>query len=433
MSRSDIRRLAFALTAVVLAVTAASCGVSRQAPVQLADNRPHRLSDDHPLRVAGAQPFGDVVQLDIVIDPDGTVRSARPIGGFEPAFAAARAEVEGWRYEPVLRNRQMVAARFEDRVIVVPADRPIARHVPFPEIRDPSSIRIGFAQHGTCFAPCLTYSVEIAADGIVSFDGEVDTIIAGRHTATVSPGAVSALVDLFRNSDFFSFDDEDFPWMGADLPSSTLWISFDGRTKSFEDRSRPDVPAQIATLQAAVIRTSGADKWILGTDETLDLLRAGGVDLRSSSAAALVAGAMAQHRSDFLRSLLAAGSPLDGPKGMPGSYALVIAASRDDRDATAVAEAAAARGTPDEKSAALVIAARLGDLELLRRLLSGGADPNAGNAEGTRPLDVIYSEDAALQLLAAGARSAPSRRGSTTLRDQAREAGWTRVLAKLGR
>lgn len=68
---------------------------------------------------------------------------------------------------------------------------------------------------------------------------------------------------------------------------------------------------------------------------------------------------------------------------------------------------------------------------VVRVLLSAGVDPN-GAMPRSPPLLSVGSEDASLALLQGGADPDVRSPEGVSIRDRAREEGWTRLLAKLG-
>jgi hypothetical protein len=161
------------------------------------------LSGQKPIRVGEGQASDLRVCLDIVTEPDGTVRSAKgtaeparqndqskDVARFAPGVAAAEKEALRWRYWPVLRNGQPVAATFREVVDINPAAHRPERHIPFPEVRSDSKIEIQLAR-SACYGWCATYKVEIDGNGSIVFDGvENVRAVPIRLTQTPTRGSV---------------------------------------------------------------------------------------------------------------------------------------------------------------------------------------------------------------------------------------------------
>ena len=137
-------------------------------------------------------------------------------------------------------------------------------HVPFPEIRDWSSLRITL-NRSACYGKCPTYEIEIHGDGTVLFDGKENVAITGRHTAKIPHGSLVELVDVFRKADYFSLA-ERYAAGVTDYPTYVSSISFDGVSKSVLDYvgRRAGMPPSVSGVEAAIDHLSGAYKWIRG-------------------------------------------------------------------------------------------------------------------------------------------------------------------------
>lgn len=331
--------------------------------------------------------------------------------------------------------------------------------------KDWPSVRIGLSR-SACYGSCPVYSVEIAGDGTVTYEGGPYTVIQGRHQAKVPRAALERLVAQAEAADFFALQPV-YEASVTDMPAYTLTLSIDGRQHLVWDYLGREVgmPAAVTALEDEIDRVAGTGRWVSGTEETIPLLKAAGFDFRSEAAADLLADAARGERMAFLQGLLAEGAPLGGRGSGRGSLALLHAARGKAGVEAALIETALKRGTRPDLTQALGIAAQAGDAPHVRELLAhggdvdgrliagltpimlaaspetvgllaaAGADLNARAENGATALRMASSEDVALALLAAKADPAVGTDpwgNKTPFRDQAREAGWTRVLAKLG-
>lgn len=145
-------------------------------------------------------------------------------------------------------------------------NRPAVK-VPFPQIRDWSSLRIRL-ERTTCYGWCPAYSVEIDGNGSVSWFGWHFVEAKGSRTSRVPQEKVRALYDAFVKADFFWTLDE-YVAPITDLPTSTVTISFDGKQKMVVDYAGGHVgmPKVIDDLEDAIDALAGTKEWIGHTRE----------------------------------------------------------------------------------------------------------------------------------------------------------------------
>lgn len=144
--------------------------------------------------------------------------------------------------------------------------RPDVR-VPFPPIKDWSSLHIRL-ERTPCYGWCPAYSVEITADGSVTWFGRHYVEAKGGRSAQVPPEKVRALYAAFVKADFFwTFDKYEAPI--TDLPTHVISISYDGREKTIVDYAGTHVgmPKAIDDLEEAVDTLAGTKAWIGQTRE----------------------------------------------------------------------------------------------------------------------------------------------------------------------
>lgn len=338
---------------------------------------------------------------------------------------------------------------------------------PFPKVAEASKVDIRLMR-SACFGWCPAYVVDITGDGSVTYEGFSSVAVSGRFQDRIAPTEVAALVGMFEQADFFSLNDEYIADI-TDSPFYSVTLTIDGRTKKVIDYvgKMAGMPDVVTELEDAIDRTAGTAKFVKGTPETIPALRRAGFDVTSEKAATFLADALEIQNYAYASDLILAGVPLNGRTSrqqLPAFELLFPLATspRSDLERTSLlfSRAAAERGTRQDRSVALVIAARLGDVALVRRLIAMGVDPvveesqigpytalhTASSAAIARTLLkagidpdvsgqwspnavlVTGSEDVAL-LLAGKGLSSETR---TALIARAREKGWTRLLAKLG-
>ena len=458
-------------------VQAAGDAPNRSAPnslppqpvAQIAES-PLRLHDERPVRVGEGERSDLRVWLDIVVDPTGVVRFARgnaeprprddtpkTSAQFAPAIAAAEQEALTWRYSPTLRNGQPVAAFFREVVEINPAVHKPERRIQFPEMRSDSKVEI-ILMRSACYGWCPTYKVQIGGNGSVVFDGVENVQASGSHSAAVSRIDVEGLVKKFRDSNFFSLND-DYISPVTDIPRYFVSIRIDDIQKRivYDDHSASvGMPDAVASLGDAIDAVAGTADWIKETNPALPSLKARGLKPESLTGGVVLSDAIRQRQWELAETLIAAGAPLSDAIGVAAYYPCT------DAIRTKIVEAAISRGTKRDRTQALTVASRLGDITFVRQLLARGADPNGSASEGEAPLFGVYSsaaaqllvaagadvavrnsygwttlmragsEDAALYLLDVGVDPSVKDRDGETIADRARKLGWSRLLARLG-
>lgn len=191
------------------------------------------------------------------------------------------------RFKPFERDGHPVAAEFDDLIqqevqdYVGPQDRHFAAHV------KPRDIRIAMLRTG-CFGTCPAYWVEVRGDGRVSYQGYGHVLVEGEHRWQVSPVAVAALVDRFRQADYIRLKGY-YSVDVTDLPSTTTRLSLGrqhkfvydyggalGRDMAAQGRlagADPAMPEVVTELEDAIDAVAGTASWVRGDDRTLALLR----------------------------------------------------------------------------------------------------------------------------------------------------------------
>lgn len=370
-----------------------------------------------PLRSPRPAPPHTSVQLELVVDKTGIVRSARPIAGPEDLYDASVAAALSWRFIPTVRDGAPVAVRFVSHLLIIPPEILPATHLPFPEVDDLSGVSISILNTG-CWGPCPTFRVEIAGTGLVHFHG--DAPIAADLDYRVPTEKVAALVDAFRDANFFSLRDA-YEVEMTDVPTVTTTITVGGRTKSIYDNQgwMMGMPEALSRLEAEIVKTAMVPDLIGCGEPAVALLRAAAIDF--SRAANLLAGTVNCEDGTLFRTLLEAGAPLTGGTG-GWRGTLDEMAFRDDDRRSAVISAALERPNAEDRAVGLRLAIRAGDAALVRTLAEGPygiAAIDGRDADGATPLLVaasLGSADMVRLLLELGAAAqARDFKGSTAL------------------
>lgn len=138
-----------------------------------------------------------------------------------------------------------------------------AQRVPFPPIVDWASLRIVLQRSG-CFGTCPIYSVEIAGDGRVLYNGERFVAVLGKHRRTIPPAEVRALYDSFRRADFFWLLD-DYRAPIFDGPLYSVSLTYDGHSKTVIDYlgGAIGMPHDVIDLEDLIDKTANTQRWIV--------------------------------------------------------------------------------------------------------------------------------------------------------------------------
>jgi hypothetical protein len=177
-----------------------------------------------------------------------------------PEFcSAAEAAAREVKYHPFIRNGQPVPAEFDERVLVFPPERTPVQHIPFPEVRDRSTVKISLWR-GRCYGLCPIYRVEIKGDGTVHcLEDPARPSGCGKRLTSISQEAVQQLVNLFREADYFSLDDS-YSAEVDDVPAFETSIEVDGHLKKVRDYDGLHVgmPMSVVKLEAAIDQVAGS-------------------------------------------------------------------------------------------------------------------------------------------------------------------------------
>jgi ankyrin repeat protein len=332
------------------------------------------------------------VTVEVAVDGEGHVVSARAVDGPTQYHAAAEAAARLDRFVPFLLDGAPVTARFVSSRPVFQEVRPTI-HIPFPEIGVPADVTIAMSV-SSCLGGCPAYDVAITGDGWVTFDGESLVAALGTHTYRADPAAVADLIEAFRTADFFTVANG-YNSQLIDESRIRLSITIGDRTKTViaQVGLLAGMPTSVAELEAAVGAIARTEEMIEGSAATVATMKAGGFDLGGAAGASALVNATECCSDDYFAALLDAGVALTG-RDDDGTPVSLMALLRDNGIAAtrAIVEAAIERGSAEERTLALFGAALVDD-DLVRRLVSLPHDPadiDAARGPGERPL-LIWS------------------------------------------
>lgn len=113
---------------------------------------------------------------------------------------------------------------------------------------------------GPCFGFCPVYDVTVFADGDVDFEPGFNRGEIGEPVGAVSQAEVKKLLDAVKTMDFFSLDDRYSNDGITDLPSATITVKLNEKTKSiYMYGLEEDIPDSLEDLARLVDEVTGID------------------------------------------------------------------------------------------------------------------------------------------------------------------------------
>ncbi|OYU02638.1 MAG: hypothetical protein CFE36_04160 [Sphingomonadaceae bacterium PASS1] len=188
-------------------------------------------------------------------------------------------------------------------------------------------------QRTACYGSCPDYKVTIDGQGNVVFttrpplDGGDSAVhrefsistgvrVSGTYRTVVSKADVVTLLQKFKAADFFSLKDE-YSAAVTDNPTYILSIDTGNGRKTVVDYvgKEAGMPAVVTTLQEAVDRVAGTERWINGLPSVIPILKAANADFHGIIGLELMDAAAERGDLATLRKLKTMGAPLfgDGP------------------------------------------------------------------------------------------------------------------------
>jgi hypothetical protein len=127
----------------------------------------------------------------------------------------------------------------------------------------PSSIGSISLERTPCFGFCPSYSVSIAADGAVTYNGQRFVRVTGEQHGQADPAALAALRQHILAADFFNLQDQ-YRARVTDLPSARVTVERDGASKSVLDYGGEMVgmPHAVREIQQEIDRVAGTAQWV---------------------------------------------------------------------------------------------------------------------------------------------------------------------------
>jgi len=140
--------------------------------------------------------------------------------------------------------------------------------VPSAPSTQPYSDLVVTMQRGLCYGTCPVYRLTIHGDGNVDYEGILYVAIQGPRSTKISSDEIQELIGAIENAAFFSLKDE-YVAYGKDLPSVTLSITIDGRSKSIWHSPALDcsgkldnAPRELCELESKIDEIVNSDQWV---------------------------------------------------------------------------------------------------------------------------------------------------------------------------
>ncbi|HET9191240.1 MAG TPA: ankyrin repeat domain-containing protein [Vicinamibacterales bacterium] len=263
-----------------------------------------------------------------------------------------------------------------------------------------------------CFGDCPVYTVTIDARGNVAYEGKASVRVTGKATDRVPVARVRDLLDTIERIGFFKLSEQyreirnpdGTLTIVTDLPTTFVTVTMAGRTKRVEDYV--GAPPDLRELEREVDAVANTRRWLRIDGPTLRRL-AGNGQLSPRQREKFLLEALLYDDVDVLTALLDLGVEANAPYGEGNFLPIVMVQSaaaaraliaagasvvaRDERGESALGRAASRppeltevllkAGAPADLqvdldgSTALIWAASLGNIGVVRLLLAAGANP----------------------------------------------------------
>ncbi|HEX5284404.1 MAG TPA: ankyrin repeat domain-containing protein [Bryocella sp.] len=375
------------------------------------------------------------VQLDVIVNENGRVESAKPIDGPQQFYQRAQAIETRKEFEPIRVDGSIVRAHLTDSVQVLPPERWNPTPQPFPANPILSTISMSLERTG-CLGSCPTYRVSISGLGDVVFS-QVDgyqgyVAVPGTHHWIIKQQAVMDLLDEFRKAHFLSaLNSYQCNW--TDLPSQTITLAINGRTQSVVDYGGAVVglPSSIQALEQRIDDVAGTARWVNGNDETLSALRAEQWNFAANTPEniALFNASIQRNNSDLVHLFVIAKAPIVSPDPQNAPVCTATATGNIELvEQLLSGQPSHYKIPPEIADECLSVAARSGSLPLVELWLNRGGHPtpvppikppsdNAGYDPGSPLLNAIQgaNPDVVSALLAAHADISSERNNGRSL------------------
>ena len=205
-----------------------------------------------------------------------------------------------------------------------------------------------------CYGTCPAYSVTMREDGTVTYSGQQHTRVGGDRTWKIDPAAVRALAKEMEGKGYFELKDE-YSLMVTDNPTTYTTLTIGSRSKKIKDYVAG--PAILKQMQRRIDEVSDAKRYVFISGAAIREMQAKGWRATGDDAKDWMRRAIYGVDADVVGALLAAGFD--------------------------------ARTVDESRVTLLMIAAEIGNAEVVKLLLAAGADPTARDSGGRNAADRV--------------------------------------------
>lgn len=135
----------------------------------------------------------------------------------------------------------------------------------FPRLpQDLKNLNFELVRSG-CFGRCPTYSIQIAGNGMITYEGKSFVEVKGQREGHVSAIALRRLTAQFLSAGFLELRSS-YGDCGGDGQRNTISIEWPGMQKTVEECGAAlylnKVPPKLIELEQAIERTSNSRQWV---------------------------------------------------------------------------------------------------------------------------------------------------------------------------
>jgi hypothetical protein len=116
-----------------------------------------------------------------------------------------------------------------------------------------------------CDGNCPVYDISIYRDGSVIYEGIEDVKIEGRKESKISSRELQALIDAFKEAEYFNLSDNTKMRSGCytDASSARTTFTYEGKTKAITNyHGCPDYDMGLSELENLIDETVNSSQWV---------------------------------------------------------------------------------------------------------------------------------------------------------------------------
>jgi len=260
-----------------------------------------------------------------------------------------------------------------------------------------------------CFGSCPVYEVTIYGDGFVVYEGREHVRVQGVQHTKIAPADVSALIQAFREADYFNLQNEYRTIKNADgtethvtdMPTVYTSITLKGRHKEVEDYV--GAPGKLKELEQKIDDASGSKHWVAMDAQAVHEEVKRGWNPNGNEGQRQLLRAVERGDAEVVQAFIADGANV---KAIMVNVTLLQDARTPEVVKLLIAAGADVNAATDDFGPPLTHSAELGEAESVRTLLQAGADISMRDHDGrtaTMLAAFVGSPEAVQVLLEAGA------------------------------